>query len=496
MSSTSLPCTGPAGRQEPRIKLAQSGAGDRARDVIDLAFIADMPFDPWQETAAKIMFAWDRRAQRWACPEAAVVATRQNGKSAIIEARMLAGIYLWGEQRIVYTSHDFRAVTEIFDRLVARIDDHPSFKRAVARPYQGNNNRSILMKDGRKIQFFSRTGKAGRSMGGDTVILDEALYLQPDQAAAILATMTARSAQHPTQTVYASSAGLVISRVLDSVRGRALAGEARLGYAEWSVPGWHELDDDERAHWGTMEDYYGSPDTHAAANPALGRRISPEFLAQMWATFRKTSPRDFAREFLGVWDRVSGKTAVFEADEWERLAVDGLKAPEPVTVAVDVPPDRTSAVIAAAWPTPGGGVHGVVLDRREGVSWVPQALVDMSRRRALGRVYLNASGPAGMILQPIQAAGIRVTLVSLAWYAAACGDFATRVKTRLITHASQPELAEAVCNLAERPLRDGEIYTWTKADPLADISPAVAVTLACHGAAGQQIQTGGRLVIA
>jgi hypothetical protein len=83
-----------------------------------------------------------------AAPEAIELASsvglcvsRQNGKSAIVEARLLAGLFLFGEPRIVYSAHEFKTAKEIMrrvERLLIAADSppgRPSMSSLQPRPF-------------------------------------------------------------------------------------------------------------------------------------------------------------------------------------------------------------------------------------------------------------------------------------------------------------------------------------------------------------------------
>jgi hypothetical protein len=61
-----------------------------------------MPLDEWQQIALEVMLGVAEDGS-WSAQEFGLVAARQNGKSAILEARELAGLFLFGEPRIIHS---------------------------------------------------------------------------------------------------------------------------------------------------------------------------------------------------------------------------------------------------------------------------------------------------------------------------------------------------------------------------------------------------------
>ena len=475
------------GRQEPRISLLRKGSNERAEDALDLADLMGMTFDPWQESAIRGMCAFDRPRWRWTHPEFGIVENRQNGKSHIFEVRVAGGLYRWGERSIMYTAHQFDAAVGLFNRVTDRIESTRVLSRKIKRIYTSNNLKQIILKSGQTATFKSRTRLSARSMTAETLIFDEAFALDPAQQAALRPILAALSKTGNIQTLYGSSAGQVASYVLADIRSRALAAAPgdRLGYIEHSIPGWHELTEDEREEWGTIEAYYGDPESHRLANPGWNIRIDPTYLVQEFTSMQKTSLTEFAREYLGVWDRPTGCHTVIDKDEWSALAIDKIGDPrKPLVAAIDVPPSRDTASIVFAWPLDDSRIYVELIDRAEGIGWVPARMKELIRKWHPDQIILKADGPAGQLLPSLQHAGITTINPSLTTYAAYCGDFLTRVKTGTISHSGQEELTDAVTGLAQRLFRDGEVFTWTRVDTLTDISPAIAATMAAATVSG------------
>jgi phage terminase large subunit-like protein len=281
-----------------------SSEGER---VADLAEAAGLHLDPWERWVLEQGLG--RAADgKWSAFEACLIVARQNGKGAVLEALELAALFLddFGVDLILHSAHEFKTASEAFRRVQGRIENSPSFKRRVRQVYLQRGAESIEMKNGKRLRFIARSGGSGRGFSADLVILDEAYELGDAQMAALLPTLSARP--NP-QIWYTSTAGFPTSTQLGLVRARGLRGDdPSLAFFEWSVD---ENDYDP-----------ADPRCWAQANPGLGIRIAPEYIAKERAAL---SPPEFARERLSVGDYPvdGGAWEVIGEDAWAASVAQG-----------------------------------------------------------------------------------------------------------------------------------------------------------------------------
>jgi phage terminase large subunit-like protein len=238
--------------------------------ALQLVREAGIELDEWQERIFRGSLL--RKDGRWAAFAVGVCCPRQNGKNALLEAVELAALFVLGERLIIHSAHQADTAKEAFRRLADVVESRPWLESEVAHIRYTNGHEAIELKSGQRIRFRTRTGKSGRGFSGDRVIFDEAMYLAEASMGSLLPTI---SAQPDPQIWYTGSAvdqyvhedGVVFARVRD----RALSGDdPRLYYAEWSVDADTPDDvDDEMAN---------DLRAVAAANPALGIRIAPEYV--------------------------------------------------------------------------------------------------------------------------------------------------------------------------------------------------------------------------
>jgi hypothetical protein len=268
---------------------------------------------------------------RWAAYEAVIFAPRQNIKTEFLLARILAGLYIFGEELIVFSAHEGRTTRRVFGRLKRAIDRSPELGARIVRVSNRAGAESIELETGQALECVARSTNSGRGFTGDCVILDEAHELDGEQLAAILPMLSTRP--NP-QVVYALSLGNEFSTHLGLMRKRALDGQdPYVCWVEWSL-----ADDDDPA----------DREVWRRCNPAVvAGRIGMDFLERQ---FLALGPDGFAREHLGrsYWPTdADGHWQVISEEDWLRATrdengepwppFDSPAAPEPEPEPVSLP---------------------------------------------------------------------------------------------------------------------------------------------------------------
>ena len=456
------------GVQRPRILVRPPSVSSSGREAVDLAAHAGLHLDPWQCLVLEVGLA-ERADGKWASFETACVVSRQNGKGAIFEALALAKLVLFGSELFIYSSHEFKTSREAFRRIGILIDSTPELSSRVMRTVRNPSEFGYDFRNGQRLRFFARSGGSGRGWSADDLFFDEAFKLGGEAMAALLPTLSTRD--NP-QVWYASSAALADSDQLHALRRRALAGEGveRLAYMEFSAP--EDADVHDREAW-------------ALSNPALGYRLSEEFIASEVEAL----PVDkFRRERLSIPDLPSGE-ALFPAHAWAACADPDSRAKDPIALAVDVAPDRSSASIAAAGTRVDGKPHVTVIESRPGTDWVVPRVKDLVAKWSPSAVALDAAGPAGALAQDFKAADVDVVTATARDLTNACGRFFDLVVAGELRHRDESGLNIAAAAARRRNVGDAWAYTRRR-DSDADISPLYAATLALwahaeHGQSGE-----------
>lgn len=239
---------------------------------------------------------------------------------------------------------------------------------------------------------------------------------------------------------------------------------SKLAYFEWCADPSVDPDD---------------PEAWAAANPALGIRISEDFIE----TERGALPdEDFIRERLGIFpEELDATDPALDPDAWRAcVAVEPNGDPrshplDPVVLAFEVSPDRKSAVIATAGISDQGGIHVEVIDKRRRTGWVVDRLAGLSERHEPSAIVCHKGGPAGSLLADCEAEGLEVTPASSQMLAQACEAAHDDVTEKRWRHLDQPDLNAAVTGATWRETGDAKVFDRRTN---LDISPLIAVTLA------------------
>lgn len=469
------------GAVEPRICVHPDSGRSAGAMAVKLARRAGLKLDPWQALVLERALGVEADG-RWSAFEAAVIVARQNGKSAIFEARMLAGLFLFEERLILYSAHEFKTAGEIFRRVLALIEGTPDLRKRVKAVARSKGEEGIELVTGQRLRFVARSTNSGRGFSADCTIWDECQNLPDASVDAMMPTLLARP---NAQLWYGGSAGdqeLAPCGQIGRVRERALAGGEQVGklaYFEWSA----DLCGDMCPHGCDRHDDPGDPVTWAACNPALGSgRVTVEGIAKMHDSM---SPRGFARELLSVgnYPVASGGWEVIREQAWRELAAPDADRPDgPVAFAVDVTPDRAAAAIAVCGKSPDGRLLVEISDHRRGTGWVVGRVLEMVARWEPCAVVVDGAGPAGSLIAELEAAGVEVQRPSARDVAQACGAFydaaVPAAGEPTLRHLGQEALDAAVAGAARRQL--GDAWAWSRRSAV-DISPLVAVTLAAWG---------------
>ena len=463
------------GAQVPRIRVVPDGDDHPKWDrVVGMVARLGVVLDPWQWDVLRVSLR--RAGGLWAAFAVAVCAPRQNGKNAILEMRELAGCLVLGERLVIHTAHLSDTSMESFRRMDDLVDANDWLAEQVKHVHRTNGRETIEFTNGSRIRFRTRTKGGGRGFAGSPVLLDEPMFLPEMSMKAILPVM---SAQPDPQVWYTGSAvdqmehedGLVFARVRD----RALNGDhERLAYFEWS------LDVDTPAE--LEESVALDPDAWAQTNPALGLRITPEYIR---AEFDELDLRGFAVERLGVgdWPLVDGdESGPISRSAWDALADAQSVLQDPVCLAFDVSPNRKQATICAAGRNEAGRCHvEIVTDARAGAGWVVDRVAQLVESHEVALVVCDAVGPAASLVQQLEERDVKVETVTAGAHAQACGQLVDLVADGDLVHLGQPRLDQALRGAKPRAL--GDAFAWSRKSSSVDITPLVAATLALSAAA-------------
>jgi phage terminase large subunit-like protein len=122
-----------------------------APDAVELAAIAGLTLDPWQDHVLQGALGYTATG-RHSAPEVGLVVPRQNGKTALVEVVILAAIFL-ARLEVVYTAHLMATSRRVRARIQQLIESTPDLEREVKQIRVSNEEQSIELKSRARIDF-------------------------------------------------------------------------------------------------------------------------------------------------------------------------------------------------------------------------------------------------------------------------------------------------------------------------------------------------------
>lgn len=451
------------GVQFPSVSLVPDAADSQWADVRDLCGAYGLTLDPWQENVLAAALG-ERSDGRWAATRVGLSVPRQSGKTALFEARELAGLLLFGEDLIIHSAHLIPTALEGFHRIKHYFENYDDLGKKVRRIREGNGDQSVEMMSGQRLLFKARARGSGRGFSADLLMLDEAQILGEREWAAMLPSMSARP--NPQAWLAGTPPGpLDDGEAFTRLRDSAMEGkDRRLCWLEWSAQ--KSMDPKLRKTW-------------AVANPGLGRRIPAEAVQD---ELHSMDLETFWRERLGLWAS-QAQLQVIPAEAWDVAAESDPPTDGVVAYAVDMSPDR-SRISVAACRRPVEGVPHVELVSQDNTGKGTSGLVDwlVERWPRSVAVVIDGNSPAMSLVPELTKKHVKVTVTGAADMGKACGLFADAVRDGSVTHFDQRPVNEALGAAKKRDIGGAGMWGWDRRKPETDLTPLVAVTLAHFGA--------------
>jgi len=331
-------------------------------------------------------------------------------------------------------------------------------RSAVSRVYDSNGLERMIFKNGSRISPQGSTESALHGKTIDLAILDEARFDKTNAREA--GALPAMATRPDGQIWIVSAAGDIESTFLrDKVeKGRGAVEQGitdGLAYFEWSAP--DDADIDDPATW--------------RHHPGLGHLISEETIAHARQTTKSVD--EFSQEWLGIWSKAV-ETVIHPAT-WQKC-IDKKAAPDgPLVFSVDVALDRSRATVAVC--DRAGRIE--IVESRDGMGWVAERIRALSRRHKAPFV-VDGYGPAGTLVEPLEALGIVIARYTTRDVVAACGLFFDAIQAHTIKVRPDEHLEAAVAGVKKKSMGAG--WLWARNDAGVDITPLYASTLAWHNA--------------
>jgi hypothetical protein len=452
------------GSPTPRIHTPLNDLPSRGLELVDLAQSLSIELMPWQkfflEHAHKI-----KPDGRWATPVAVCTVARQNGKSFLMQLRILGGLFLWNESLQIGSAHRLSTSLEQFRQLVSVIEGQDHLAKQVKRIRWTHGSEEIETVHGTRF-IVKAGGSAARGVSKpETIHLDELREMNDLESFASLR-YTLMAAKNP-QIISYTNAGDATSVVLNSFRDRALAsiagGADDIGYFEWSAP----TDDvQDQKNW-------------LAANPAIGHTINIDNIKAVL-----NDPHDVVMtEVLCRW--VQSIQSCVGSNEWAACADEDFDLdPEKLTwLGLDLSPDRKFAALVGAQKIGSEEEFGVKLlhtwsnDVQLDDKAIANDLAPYARKYPL-EYLLYSRRTSGAVAARLVPAGIPIFDMDGA-YPQACDEMLGAINSGRLHHRPNKELTAQMLSAVQLRRGDGGWVIGRRASQSA-VCASVATALVTH----------------
>lgn len=483
-----------SGSQRPRLESRPSAAGGHGDRVLQFSQLCGLTLDDWQQHVIHALFEVDESGA-WASSEFGALVSRQNGKGEILVAYDLAHLFLFrrpdGRRKtILHTAHEVKTAIDGFQRLAGVVESNPRLMALVENIYTANGQEGITLKkrpgqlQGDRIRFIARTKKSGRGFTADVVVYDEAQELSLQSLNAL--TYTQSTIQNP-QGLFTGTVpedGVNDAEVWEGLRDRGRAGTgARTGWMEWSPAGSEDPDVAEAIDLGDLQAWQES-------NPSLGLRMPVESVQDQYERALTTDPAGFGRERLSIWPNRRPAEAVrlseLDLDQWKLNTIDSAALGDDPVVSIALGRGGGFATVAAASRFDDDSIVVEHKKTAKQTMWVAGYVRDLVAELGAALVVLDPKN-AAVIINDLDAAGVRFLPMNLTEIAGAHSMFIEYVNAGAIVHRGQDEVAKSLQFATTRNIGQAG-STWEPSDPSKPISHAQAVTWAAWGVKKREAQ--------
>ena len=463
------------GHQTPRIhSRLREDLPSRGQEIIDFAASIGLDLLPWQ---AWLMTQATRVKEdgRYLHPLVFAMCARQNGKTTIMKARILAGLFLFDEKLQIGTAHRLTTSLETFRDLVNIIESNESLSSQVKKIRWAHGSEEIELKNGNRY-MIKAGASAARGIAAPAVVhIDETRELKDESTWASLR-YTMMASQNPQLWTY-SNQGDQHSVILNQLRERGLAAAAGanddIGYFEWSSG--YEFIDDSEAFWNGI----------AQANPSLGHTIHKDNIRAIL-----NDPVDVVKtEVMCV--QVATISAAIPAYEWGECLDESLELDFEKTVflGLDCSPDRRHAALVAGQRLDDENFmikllhtwdNAVSLDDKS----IANEIADYCQQMPVEAIAYSKRTSSAIAARLVPA-GLPIVDIDGGEYGQACDELLGAITSKRLKHKGQPELTKQILSAAKLPFGDGGWTIGRKASGTV-VCATVASALATHFATRQE----------
>lgn len=403
-----------------------------------------------------------------------IVVARQNGKTTLVRALLLASLYVFDMKRIGIMAQDRKQSLETKEWLIEKIQSTPWLLERLKHDSRSHGEERIEVwchhypspcigkcNRVRRLDILASTPRAARGKTLDLLYIDELREITGPVWAAAEPTIRARK---NAQIWTSSNAGDDTSTVLNTLRNTALANKSpRFGYWEWSASPEKKITD--KTGW-------------LQANPSVGHIIEIEDIQD---SFDRSTADEFETEALCRW-RIAldspWNLEAFDAGFNKGIELD----PKLETyMGLDLVFNRQEAYLVTVQVAPDGlrtFMHKWIKEGPINEVELASEIAVLARQYRPRQIAYDPN-TAGFVAPHLQKVGIRMepTGWSSSTFATLCDVTMSAMNSERIKHAGQPELRSHLIACTRKPASDGG---WRIARRAAQspISGAVAFVLA------------------
>ena len=448
----------------PRIHTPLNDLPSRGPELIDLASSMGIEMMEWQKFALIHSHKYLPDG-RYATPLNLIMCARQNGKSFLMQLRILGGLFLWDEPLQIGSAHRLNTSVEQFRQLVTTIESHEFISKQVSRIRWTNGAQEIEIKGSSGINRFmvKAGGSAARGSSPTTLHLDEIREMKDMESFASLryTLMAAKNPMTMAYTTQGDSHSIVLKQLRD--RGIAAANGAAddIGFFEWSAPT-DEITLENAAH----------------ANPGLGITIHENNLRSVF-----NDPRDVV--LTEVLNReVQTLSGIFAPEQWnaclDEKAV--LNEDELTWLGLDLSPDRRFAALCGAQKRGDGEFVIKLLHTWENSVSLDDKLI-ANETAAYCRKYpiehlAYSKRTSGNVAARLVPAGIPIFDMD-SDYPQSCDELLSAVNSKRLRHSGQSELTIQMLSAVQLRRGDGGWVIGRRVSGSA-VCASVAAALCTH----------------
>lgn len=463
------------GSQTPRVANFPPYLISAAPEVVDFARFCGLELDPWQQFVLTHGLGMDA-AEQWSASKVSTWVPRQNGKGGIIEALELSWLFLPGMQvdSVVHSAHQHRTSKRAYMRLEKIVRSVPSIHRKVSQYRQTNGEQGIFLRDGRMLEYSTRSAIALLGYSSPRVVYDEAQELTDDHIAASLPTL---SAMDNWQAWFFGTPPKLATAWCYGLLEDGEDGVERLAHFDWGLG----IVDQNKPE---VQAVIADPETVYRTNPAVGIRIKFETTVDE----RKPSGLGsrFPRERLGAWLPRQVAGGVIDPAKWAATGDEASRRSGDVAIAVDISPLRDFASITVYGVREDGLGHAQLLDYHPGTDWIVPRMAEI--RAVLDPIAFGMGrGTYASLKAELDEAGFSIPeeptepqrgdllVLNTGDMAAACGQIIDAVRQGTFRVIPAEQYDEAVAGSKIR--QTGDTIAWARASAQAETSPLGSLTI-------------------